>query len=167
MRLNQQEMETLAGRIEETLDSPEKTARRIEKKIGGGGIFGTIRDFIKSYEQKDGETPSEAWLENQFSKPEYAGAWKGNSAEQEEERRAAAKGLVQGVEDYENAKKSLQSHIDNDGGDRQSWLAEQIAIGADANGKTAAEYAHEISEGLNEAAEENADFIFSDEEGAE
>jgi hypothetical protein len=167
MQLNQQELEALAGRIEETLDNPEKTARRIEKKIGGGGIFGTIRDFIKSYEQKDGEMSNQEWLENQFAKPEYADAGKGNSAEQEEERRAAAKGIVQGTEDYENAKKSLASHIDNNGGNRQSWLAEQIAIGADANGKAPAEYAQEISEGLNEAAEENAGFIFSDEEEAE
>jgi HEPN domain-containing protein len=167
MQLNQQELEALAGRIEENLDSPEEMARRIEKKIGGRGIFGIIRDFIRSYEQKDGEMSSQEWLENQFAKPEYADAWKGNSAEQEEERRAAAKGIVQGVEDYENAKKSLQSHIDNNGGDRQSWLAEQIAIGADVNGKAPAEYAQEISEGLNEATEENAGFIFGDEEEAE
>jgi hypothetical protein len=166
MQLNQQEMEALAGRIERTLDNPEETARRIEKKIGGRGIFGTIRDFIKSYGQKDREMSDEEWLENQFAKSEYADAWKGNSAEQAAERRAAAKGLVQGVEDYENAKKSLQSHIDNNGGDRQSWLAEQIAIGADVNGKNPEEYAEEISQGLDEAIGENAEFL-SDDEGKE
>jgi hypothetical protein len=162
MQLNQQELEALAGGIERNLDNPEETARRIEKKIGGRGIFGTIRDFIRSYGQKDGETSNEEWLENQFAKPEYAGAWKGTDTEQAAERQAAARGLVQGIEDYENAKKSLQSHIDNNGGGRESWLAEQIAIGADANGKNPAEYAEEISQGLDEAIGENAEFLFTD-----
>jgi hypothetical protein len=162
MQPNKEEAEALAGKIEQTLDNPEETARRIEKKIGAKGIFGTIRDFIKSYEQKNKETSNEDWLENQFAKPEYSDAWKGSAEEQAEERRAAAKGIVQGVEDYENAKKSLASHINDNGGDRASWLAQQIEIGADMNGKNPAEYAKEISEGLDEAIEENAEFIYTD-----
>jgi hypothetical protein len=164
MQLNQQELEALAGKIESVVENPEETARRIEKKTGAKGIFGTIRDFIKSYEKKGSETSDEKWLENQFAKPEYADAWKGNSVEQEAERKAAAKGLVQGVEDYENAKKSLASHIAYNGGDRASWLAEQIEIGAEANGADPAEYAKEISRGLDEAIEENAEFIYTDDD---
>jgi hypothetical protein len=164
MQLNQEEAEDLAGRIEQAVDNPEETARRIEKKIGVKGIFGIIRDFIKSYEQKDEKTSNEEWLENQFAKPEYADAWKGTAAEQAEERQAAAKGIVQGVEDYENAKRSLKSHIANNGGDRASWLAEQIEIGAEANGASPAEYAGEIAKGLDDAIEENAEFIYTDDD---
>jgi hypothetical protein len=167
MQLNQQELEALADRIESVVEHPEETAQRIEKKTGAKGIFGTIRDFIKSYEQKDKETSDEKWLENQFAKPEYSDAWKGSGAEQEAERKAAAKGIVQGVEDYENAKKSLASHIKNNLGDRASWLAEQIEIGAEANGADPAEYAKEISRGLDEAIEENAEFIYNDDDDKE
>jgi hypothetical protein len=165
MELNQQEAEALAGKIESVVENPEETARRIEKKIGVKGIFRIIRDFIKSYEQKDEKTSNEEWLENQFAKSEYSGAWKGTAAEQAAERRAAAKGIVEGVEDYENAKRSLKSHIDNNGGDRTSWLAEQIEIGAEANGVDPAEYAGEIAKGLDEAIEENAEFIYTDDAG--
>jgi HEPN domain-containing protein len=164
MQLNQQELEALAGKIESVVENPEETARRIEKKTGAKGIFGTIRDFIKSYEQKDKDTSNEAWLENQFARPEYSDAWKGSAAEQAAERQAAAKGIVQGVEDYENAKKSLASHIADNGGDRASWLAEQIEIGAEVNGKDPAEYAKEISRGLDEAIGENAEFIYTDDD---
>jgi hypothetical protein len=160
MQLNQQEAEALAGRIEQAVNNPEETARRIEKKIGIKGIFGIIRDFIKSYEQKDENTSSEEWLENQFARPEYADAWKGAGGA--EERRAVAKGIVQGVEDYENAKKSLISHMTHNRGDRASWLAQQIEIGAEMNGADPAEYAGEIAQGLNEAIEENAEFIYAD-----
>jgi hypothetical protein len=162
MQLNQQEAEVLAGRIEQAVDNPEETARRIEKKIGVKGIFKTIRDFIKSYEQKDEKTSNEEWLESQFAKPEYSGAWKGT--DQAEERKAAVKGIVQGVEDYENAKQSLVLHIANNGGDQASWLAEQIEIGAEANGASPAEYAGEIAKGLDEAIEENAEFIYTDDD---
>jgi len=144
----------LAEIIEEAANNPEEAARRIEKKANTKGVLGTIFDFIKDHKNKDPNQSDEAWLEQQFAKPDYAGAWKGN----EEERAAAAKELVQSVEDYENAKKSLRTHIEL-GGSRESWLARQIEIGADINGKDPAEYAKEVAEGLNAAREENIKFL--------
>ena len=146
----------LAELIENAADNPEKAAKRMEAKTGAKakGIIRTILDFIKDYKNKDPAQSNEAWLEQQFAKQEYAEAWQGN----EEERAAAAKGLVQGVEDYENAKKSLRTHIDL-GGTRESWLARQILIGAEINGKDPEEYAKEAAEGLNAAREENLEFL--------
>ena len=156
------ELTELANKIEEIVNNPEEVARRIQKKAGGKpGKFKVILDFIKSYIAKDPKVSDENWLAAQFSKPEYADAFKGENAA--EERLAAAKGIVQGVEDYENAKKSLRLHKDS-GGSRESWLAEQIAIGAANNNMDPAEYAGEIAKGLDDAIEENARFVFDDEE---
>jgi len=149
----------LAEAIESAANNPEQAAKRIWEKTGvkektdKKGILGTIVKFIKDYLKKDAAISNEAWMEQQFAKPEYAVAWKGNDAE--EERRAAAQGLVQGVEDYENAKKSLRTHIEL-GGTRKSWLAEQIEIGAANNNKDLAEYAQEVLEGLDTAQTEEA-----------
>jgi hypothetical protein len=152
----------LANRIKEAVDNPEAVARRIQKKAGGKkGIFRIILDFIKSYFAKDPKVSDEDWLAGQFAKPEYADAFKGENAA--EERLATAKGIVQGVEDYENAKKSLRYHKDS-GGSRESWLAEQINIGAANNNMDPAEYAAEIARGLDDAIEENARFVFDDKE---
>ena len=115
-------------------------------------VFDIIRDFIKSYKEKDAGVSNEAWLAAQFAKPEYAEAWKGENPR--EEQLAAAKGIVEGVEGYENAKKSLRSHIEDMNGSRESWLAEQIAIGAEINDADPAEYADEIARGLDEANED-------------
>ena len=145
----------LAEIIEETAKNPEKAAQRIEAKTGTKGVFGTMFAFIKDYKNKDPNQSNEAWLEQQFSKPEYAAAWKDGGAK---ERAESAKALVDDIEDYENAKKSLRSHIEL-GGSRASWLAEQIEIGAANNNKDLAEYAKEIYEGLDEARKENAEFL--------
>ena len=124
-----------------------------EKKSGDTArVFGIIKDFLKSYKEKDSTMSNEAWLAEQFAKPEYADAWKGEN--QREEQLATAKGIVQGVEGYENAKKSLRSHIEDKHGSRESWLAEQIEIGAEINNADPAEYADEIARGLVEANEE-------------
>ena len=143
----------LAEIIEKTAKDPAEAARRVEAKTGAKGVFGTIVAFIKDYKNKDPNQSNEAWLEQQFAKPEYAAAWKGA-----EERAAAARGIVQGVDDYENAKKSLATHI-RLGGTRESWLGEQIEIGAANNNKDLAEYAREVSEGLKAARDENAEFL--------
>jgi hypothetical protein len=149
----------LAEIIEETAKNPEKAAQRIEEKIsvtlpgGSKGVLKTILGFIKDYKNKKPDQSNEDWLKEQFAKPEYADAWK-----DAEELDAAAKELIQGVEDYENAKKSLASHIEM-GGNRESWLAQQIEIGAAVNNKDPAEYAKEVYEGLNDAREENAEFL--------
>jgi len=161
-QVNETDATALANRIEQAMNNPEEVARRVEKKVGKPGVFGVIMDFIRSYSAKDPGVSNEDWLAGQFSKPEYADAFKGENAEGE--TRAAAKGIVQGVDDYENAKKSLRSHIENSGGTRESWLAEQINIGAANNGMAPAEYAAEISAGLGEAIEENAELIFDDKE---
>ena len=148
----------LADKFEQAVNNPEETARRIEKKVGVPGVFGVFLDFIKSYKAKEGGVSDEEWLARQFSKPEYAEAFAGENPAD------AAKGIVQGVEDYENAKKSLRSHIQNSGGSRETWLAQQINIGAEANNVAPAEYARQISEGLDEAIEENARLILDDKE---
>jgi hypothetical protein len=158
MTLNTSEEEQgalkLAEIIEQAMNDPEKAAQRIEAKTGSKGVLGTIFDFIKDYKSKDPNQSNEKWLEQQFAKPEYAADWKGG----EKERAEAAKALVNDIEGYENAKKSLRTHIELDG-DRASWLAEQIEIGAVNNNKDLAEYAKEVSEGLNAAREENAEFL--------
>ena len=152
------ENEVLAKRLEDAVDNPEETARRVQKKSGvKPGIFGVISDFIKSYNAKDTGVSDETWLADQFAKPDYADAFGSH-----DERAAAAKGIVQGVEDYENAKKSLRSHIEDLGGSRESWLARQINIGAQANNEDPAKYADEIASGLEDAADENTALIFED-----
>jgi len=152
----EQGAEKLAEIIESTAKNPEKAAKRISEKTGAKseGIFKTIFAFIKDYKNKNPDQSDEAWLEQQFAKPEYADAWEGG----EKERAESAKTIVNSVEDYENAKKSLRVHMKL-GNSRASWLARQIEIGAEANGKDVAEYAKEVSEGLKEAYEENAELL--------
>jgi len=154
------ETEALAERIEDAVNNPEEIGRRVQKKTGGKpGIFGVIRDFVKSYNAKEPGVSNEDWLADQFSKQEYADAF-----ESKEDRLATAKGIVQGVEDYENAKKSLQSHLTDLKGSRESWLARQINMGAELNNEDPAKYADEIAKGLEDAAAENAKLVFEDEE---
>jgi len=161
--MEQDEAAALADSIEQALNNPEETAQRIEKKLGSPmGVLGIIQDFIKSYDAKESAVSDEDWLALQFAKSEYADAF--NDANVQEECRAAAKGIVQGVDGYENAKKSLCLHIDQQNGSPESWLAEQIDIGAKNNNTDPAEYAAMLSEGLDEAIEETACFIFSDED---
>lgn len=141
----------LAGNIESAVNNPEKAVKRIDKKTDVKSALGTIIDFIKEYKKK-GDQSDEAWLKQQFSKPEYAPAWKNKDTV------SAVQALMQGVEDYENAKKSLRSHIEL-GGSRSSWLTEQIEIGAACNNKDPAEYKKEVFAGLNEARNENSEFL--------
>jgi hypothetical protein len=144
----------LAEFIEVTANDPEKAAKRIEAKTGTKGIFGTIFAFIKDYKNKDPNQSEEDWLKQQYAKPEYSAAWKGD----EKERNLSAKTIVNSIDDYDNAKKSLQSHKKL-GGNRASWLAQQIEIGAENNNKDPAEYAKEVAEGLKAAMEENSEFL--------
>jgi hypothetical protein len=143
----------LADIIEKTADDPEEAARRIEAKTNSKGVLGTIFGFIRDYKNKAPDQSNEEWLEQQFAKQDAA-LWKGG----EKERAEAAKALVNDIEGYENAKKSLRSHIEL-GGNRASWLAEQIEIGAANNNINPGEYAREVFEGLNAAREENAEFL--------
>jgi len=157
MALNTEEEQgalKLAEFIEATANDPEKAAKRIEAKTGTKGVFSTIFAFIKDYKNKDPNQSEEDWLKQQYAKPEYAAAWKGGEKEAAESARA----LVNDIVDYDNAKKSLRSHIDL-GGSRASWLATQIEIGAANNNKDPAEYAKEVAAGLKEAMEENSEFL--------
>ena len=146
----------LAEIIEDAVSNPEKAVKRMDEKTGAKSILGTIFEFIKDYKNKDKDQSDADWIKQQYAKPEYASAWEG--ADSEKRRDEAAQGIVNGIEDYENAKKSLKTHIEL-GGTRASWLAEQIEIGAANNGKDPAEYAREISNGLDEAKKENRDFL--------
>jgi len=141
----------LAEFLEDVASNPEKAAQRIEAKTETKGVFRAIIDFIKDYRNK-GDLSDEEWVSRQLSKPEFAETLEGGTAE------AAAKALVNSVEDYENAKKSLKSHLDL-GGTRESWLAQQIEIGAANNGEDPAEYAKKIAQGFKEARDENAEFL--------
>jgi hypothetical protein len=162
--------DTFAAYIESAVGNSEQTS--VEKKLGikpehAKGIFGTIGDFIKSYEQRDKTLSNARWLENEYAKPEYAGAWDGgDEAEKAAARKQAAEGIVAGIDGYENAKKELQEHFDR-GGSRESWIVEQIERGAEMNGYTdAAQYAEEIEQGLDEAAAENAGLLVDDDTGS-
>jgi len=145
----------LAEFIEKTANDPEKAAQRIEAETDSKGILGTIFAFIKDYKNKDKNQSPEEWLKQQFAKTEYAEAWKG------EDSAESAKALVNDIDAYDNAKKSLRSHMEL-GGSRASWLAQQIEIGAANNNKDPAEYAKEVYEGLDEARKENAEFLLKE-----
>ena len=150
----------LAEAIEDAAKNPEKAAQRMEKKVGAKGILGTIFEFIKDYREDKKQNPdltNEKWLEQQFAKPKYAEAWKGEEAR----RTATAQAVIRDIDEYESAKKSLRTHIEL-GGTRASWLDQQIEIGAANNGTDPAEYAREVSAGLKEAMEENRDFLLGD-----
>jgi len=157
MTLNTEEEQgalKLAEFIEKTANNPEEAAKRIEEKTGSKGVLGTIFTFVKDYINRDKNLSPEDWMRQQIAKPEYASAWEGG----EKESKESAEALINDITDYENAKKSLRSHMEL-GGSRATWLAEQIEIGAANNNKDLAEYAKEVYEGLNEASNENVDFL--------
>ena len=152
-----------AQKLETAVNNPEEAARRVAKKMRAPGLFRILFDFIKSYMKKDAALSDEEWMRQQFAKPEYAAAWKDSApGEAAKEIAEAAADIVRGIDDYENAKKSLRTHMAQ-GKDRESWLARQIEIGAEANGVRPEDYAKEIERGLEEAAEENAE-LFSENE---
>jgi hypothetical protein len=149
--------ECLAERIENAAENAEDTARFAAEKLGlqkgmPKGFFRTILDFAKSYKAKDPDTKPEDWLAAEYAKPEYAEHWKGR------DRKESARGICEGIGDYEAAKRDLEQHI-ADGGTRESWLAEQVEIGAEANGVDPAAYAAQVKEGLAAAIEENAELL--------
>ena len=143
----------LAEILEDAVNNPEKAVQRIEAKTNTKGVFATIIGFIKDYLNR-GDMSDMEWTKQQLSRPEFAETLQGGSAE------SMANALAQSIEDYENAKKSLQTHLAI-GGSRESWLAQQIEIGAEANGKESADYAREIAEGFEQARDENAEFLLN------
>jgi hypothetical protein len=158
-----------AEKLEAAVNNPEEAARRVAKKLRVPGLFRVIFDCVKSYREKDPNLSDEEWMKQQFAKPEYATGHDGKAAWGEDaakEIAEAAAGIKQGVDDYENAKKSLRSHIERGGG-RESWLAAQIEIGAEANGMAPAKYAAEIQAGMEEAAAENAGLFAETEKEAD
>jgi hypothetical protein len=113
------------------------------------GVFAVILSFIKSYQKKDPDLSPAEWLEAEYAKPENAVHWKDRDPHE------SAQGIIQGIQEYEAAKQELRDHFDK-GGSRETWLAAQIELGAEANGVDPNAYAGEIARGLDDAVEENA-----------
>jgi len=126
------------------------TFETAKKKLGIIGLPKIIFDFIKAYKRKDPNKSDEEWLREQFEKPEYADAWKDG----DKDPAAVAREIVQDVDNYETAKKDLNAYLEK-GGTREKWIAKQIEIGAEKNGKDVEEYKEEISKALEDAAQEN------------
>jgi hypothetical protein len=152
-----QDAERLAARIEGASDNAEETARFITEKLGvqkemPKGFFRTILSFVKSYMAKAPDMTPEAWLEAEYSKPEYAELWEGRDLKE------SAKGICDGIAGYEAAKRDLDFHLEA-GGTQASWLATQVEAGAEANGVDPKVYAAEVMKGLETAAAENAELL--------
>jgi hypothetical protein len=152
-----EDAEKLAARIEAASERPKETARFAAEKLGlqqgmPKGFFRTILDFIKSYKAKDPDTKPEDWLAAEYAKPEYAEHWEGRDSKE------SAAGICEGIADYEAAKRDLEQHIAG-GGTRESWLAAQVEIGAEANGADPKVYAAQVNEGMAAAIEENAELL--------
>jgi len=144
-------VEDIKKSIEAAIENPKEAREKRRKKLGITSLLGIgkVFDFIKAYNDKDPNISDEEWIKQQYSKPEYADNWKDG----DKDPATVAKEIVRGVGNYENAKKGLETHLKL-GGTRQGWLAEQIEIGAEINGKDVDEYANEISKGLGEAIQE-------------
>ena len=141
----------LAEILADAAHNPEKAASRVEEKAGTKGVLGTIIGFITDYKNK-GDLSDEEWAARQLARPEFAETLEGGDA------RSAAKALAHGIADYECAEKSLRDHI-MQGGSRESWIAQQIELGAANNGEDPAGYAEKISGGFKEARDGNAEFL--------
>jgi hypothetical protein len=146
------ELEFIEKAIENAVENPKKAKEDRAKKLEMGeekGLMDLIFSFIKSYKEK-GNLSDKEWLEKKFSEHGV------------EKPDALAQEFVQDVEGYENAKKSLETHLEL-GGTREEWLGMQIEIGAANAGKSPAEYAEEVSKGFNEAIEENFELLSKEE----
>ncbi|MDR2786637.1 MAG: hypothetical protein LBB83_12075 [Treponema sp.] len=123
--------------------------RKAVRDKGTKGVFSVVLSFIKSYRKKAPDMSPAEWLEAEYAKPENAAYWK------DRDPRESAQGIIRGIQEYEAAKQELQTHFDK-GGSRETWLAAQIELGAEANGVDPNVYAEEIARGLEGAVEENA-----------
>jgi hypothetical protein len=148
----------LVSKIEAIIENPVNSVVAMDKslKIGQSekkGLFKTIIDFIKSYEEKSAAVSDKDWLANELAKYDV---WKNK-----EEIQKKAGDIVDSIEEYESAKRDLQAYKElNKGSDNAGWLTEQIAIGADINGKKEyEEYASEIVSGFEDAIKENTKMV--------
>jgi hypothetical protein len=140
------ELEFVEKAIRDAVENPKKAKEERDKKFGEDkGLMELIFGFVKSYNNK-GEMSEKEWLKQQFSEHKV------------EEPDALAQEFVKDVEDYEKAKKSLETYLKL-GGTREKWLGEQIEIGAAKSGKSPAEYAEEASKGYDEAMKENCEML--------
>jgi hypothetical protein len=128
------------------------TERKTVRDKRTQGVFAVILSFIKSYKKKAPDMPPAEWLEAEYAKPENAVHWK------DRDPRESAQGIIRGIQEYEVAKQELRTHFDK-GGSRETWLAAQIELGAEANGIDPNAYAGEIARGLEDAVEENTAFL--------
>jgi hypothetical protein len=139
--------------LPETIDAlSRKTGRKAVRDKHTKGVFAIILSFIKSYMKKAPDVSPAEWLEAEYSKPENAVHWK------DRDPRESAQGVIRGIQEYETAKQELRDHFDK-GGSRETWLAAQIEVGAEANGMDPDVYAGEIARGLEGAVEENTTIL--------
>jgi hypothetical protein len=135
--------------LPDTIDALSRgTGRKAVRDKHTKGVFAVILSFIKSYLKKAPDMSPAEWLEAEYAKPENAVHWK------DRDPRESAQGVIRGIQEYEAAKQELQTHFDK-GGSRETWLAAQIELGAEANGVDPNVYAKEIARGLEGAVEEN------------
>jgi hypothetical protein len=145
-----------SGNVQILSDNIDILSRGAERKTVQDkrtkGVFTVILSFIKSYRKKAPDMSPAEWLEAEYAKSENAVHWK------DRDPRESAQGIIRGIQEYEAAKQELRTHFDK-GGSRETWLAAQIELGAEANGIDPNTYAGEIARGLEDAVEENTTFL--------
>ena len=127
--------DALADRTAEQVFGGEDNARRTTE---------LIERFVASWEQHKHEKSPTEWLREEFQR--HPGIWA-----TEAEIVSTANEVVAGVEQADEAKASLQDHLEQ-GKSKASWLASSIERGAAAAGASnVGEYAHRIDEALKNA----------------
>ena len=124
-----------ADRIAEEVFGGEDNARR---------TAGLIESFVASWEQHKHEKSPAAWLRDEFRR--YPHIWASDA-----EVVSTANEVVASIEQANEAKASLQAHLEQ-GKSQASWLANSIERGAAAAGASSVgQYAHEIDGALKKA----------------
>ena len=127
--------DALADRTAEQIFGGEDNARRTTE---------LIERFVASWEQHKHEKSPTEWLREEFKR--HPDLWA-----TEAELVSTANEVVAGVEQANEAKASLQDHLEQ-GKSKASWLASSIERGAAAAGASnVGEYAHRIDEALKNA----------------
>ena len=124
-----------ADRIAEEVFGGEDNARR---------TAALIESFVASWEQHKHEKSPAEWLRDEFRR--YPHIWASDA-----EVVSTANEVVASIEQANEAKASLQAHLEQ-GKSQASWLANSIERGAAAAGASSVgQYAHEIDEALKKA----------------
>ena len=124
-----------ADRIAEEVFGGEDNARR---------TAALIESFVASWEQHKHEKSPAEWLRDEFRR--YPHIWASDA-----EVVSTANEVVASIEQANEAKASLQAHLEQ-GKSQASWLASSVERGAAAAGASSVgQYAHEIDEALRKA----------------